>query len=542
MQKRRSHKKSRKGCINCKKWHVKCDEQGPPCTNCVLRKATCKYPYDASSRAGGSVGGGAAGYGSSSSSALPSSSAIAASRNSPGLTPDGFEARRLLELRLMHQWATSTYKTMCSIPEDVHYLQEVMPREALGHDYLLNGILAVSALHLAIHHRPDARARRQYLNLAMELYDRGSGSFRTHLGHVTPDNIHILYMFSALTTYTNVAFLQCAYRGGHDDNNNDDGDDSQSTLEHMAVAFDLLNGGLSIVSMGMDWLMDSPVPIRAMLALGQASLDLIDPETHAALARLDDINDSIYGCTTSSSPPSSSTPSSSASSSSSSSSSPLSPPPPPSPSSSSSSSSSSPRDPPTPTPQHQLYRRAIDWLRRCYAEDARALLRGYCCTFPSAAGRGFAAALKAAEPLALLVTMHWAVLLDRLPAEYWWADDIGRRLALEIADVLLLRGQARGRGSRRMNYFIYPGGGGGGGAGGGVDYSRLPGWREAMAWVGDRIGGGGGAMMTGFSSSSFSSSGTIGTTPTPMPVGSSIGGLPGPGPGPNPLFLDPSLR
>ncbi|KAK1701698.1 hypothetical protein BDP67DRAFT_355526, partial [Colletotrichum lupini] len=41
--KRRSHKKSRNGCQNCKRRKVKCDEIHPECTNCVRFSMKCDY-------------------------------------------------------------------------------------------------------------------------------------------------------------------------------------------------------------------------------------------------------------------------------------------------------------------------------------------------------------------------------------------------------------------------------------------------------------------------------------------------------------------
>ncbi|KIV97189.1 hypothetical protein PV10_00968 [Exophiala mesophila] len=40
---RRSHAKSRHGCLTCKKRRVKCDEVGPPCGNCKARGTACDY-------------------------------------------------------------------------------------------------------------------------------------------------------------------------------------------------------------------------------------------------------------------------------------------------------------------------------------------------------------------------------------------------------------------------------------------------------------------------------------------------------------------
>ncbi|KAK4248212.1 hypothetical protein C7999DRAFT_13833 [Corynascus novoguineensis] len=46
---RRSHKKSRAGCLECKRRHVKCDEQRPKCIICTLSERECSYPQTNSS-------------------------------------------------------------------------------------------------------------------------------------------------------------------------------------------------------------------------------------------------------------------------------------------------------------------------------------------------------------------------------------------------------------------------------------------------------------------------------------------------------------
>ncbi|KAH8897321.1 hypothetical protein GQ53DRAFT_887672 [Thozetella sp. PMI_491] len=43
---RRRHKKSRAGCLECKRRHVKCDEQRPNCRICTLSDRPCAYPVD----------------------------------------------------------------------------------------------------------------------------------------------------------------------------------------------------------------------------------------------------------------------------------------------------------------------------------------------------------------------------------------------------------------------------------------------------------------------------------------------------------------
>ncbi|KAK6836130.1 hypothetical protein PG987_006625 [Apiospora arundinis] len=45
-RRRRVHTRSRKGCIACKKRHVRCDEARPACTSCMMTSWQCVYPSD----------------------------------------------------------------------------------------------------------------------------------------------------------------------------------------------------------------------------------------------------------------------------------------------------------------------------------------------------------------------------------------------------------------------------------------------------------------------------------------------------------------
>lgn len=40
---RRGHKKSRNGCLECKRRHMKCDETRPQCANCTTVHRACQY-------------------------------------------------------------------------------------------------------------------------------------------------------------------------------------------------------------------------------------------------------------------------------------------------------------------------------------------------------------------------------------------------------------------------------------------------------------------------------------------------------------------
>ncbi|KAI0139050.1 hypothetical protein F4776DRAFT_48804 [Hypoxylon sp. NC0597] len=384
MQKRRSHKKSRNGCQNCKKWHTKCDEQGPPCNNCTLRKAQCVYnrpkanssndrcPLTVRSKDGGAE-------------LWPVT--VERPRGDVGALCGAYGGpSRLMELELMHQWSTNTYKAFCGIPEDGEYLQVLLPRFALEYDYMLNCILAISSLQIA-KLVGDGNATK-YINAGLEYYNRGSSSFRTQLCRMNADNCHVLYMFSAIAI---AAQLSIPHRSG-------------SILDLLIVALDLVNGSTSIGMIGMPWLLNSPFPLRLFISRMGASKDLIDPDSRFALARLHAINDQRNKDT-----------------------------------SESASSDGEEADGVLLVRDHELYHMSIEGLEMCFAEEARGVLRGFSTAFPGLAGKPFTSLVSRSDPFALLIVMHWAALLNQLDKSIWWAQSVSEDLAMEIAGILRTR-------------------------------------------------------------------------------------------------------
>ncbi|KAI4860884.1 hypothetical protein F4820DRAFT_435466 [Hypoxylon rubiginosum] len=380
MQKRRSHKKSRNGCQNCKKWHTKCDEQGPPCNNCALRKAKCVYsrPNDGNVGDRGSL------------SIRTKRVEAAACRIHVDRPPGDIGAlcgayggpSRLLDLELMHQWSTKTFECFKGIPEDGEYLQNILPRSALKYDFMLNCIMAISSLHIAKSVEESQSAK--YLNAALEFYNRGSSSFRTNLGSINEENCLPLYMFSAIAVTVHLSIPQS----------------SPSILSHATVAFDLLIGCTSIGMMAMPWLLESPFPLRIFLSRMGASKDLIDADAKAAFARLRLLNDRRYKATSQVNYDQEETPGV------------------------------------VIIREHELYEMTIQFLELCYAEEARGVLSGFCTTFPSMAGKPFVSLFSQRDPFTLLIVMHWAVLLNEVNEKYWYMTSFGWKLAVEIADLL----------------------------------------------------------------------------------------------------------
>lgn len=90
----------------------------------------------------------------------------------------------------MHRWSTTTYISLCSVPEDHHYLQIEVPRGALRHEFLLNGVFAITALEIALCDKTVDSSK--YICTSMEYYDKASELFRAALCDVTAENQHYL--------------------------------------------------------------------------------------------------------------------------------------------------------------------------------------------------------------------------------------------------------------------------------------------------------------------------------------------------------------
>ncbi|TPX08570.1 uncharacterized protein E0L32_009909 [Thyridium curvatum] len=438
MLKRISHRKSRKGCSSCKRRHVKgpvplscmqCDETGPPCSNCKIRGLDCNYNVIID--------------GTRSIRPRPANS------SSPDNVPSGAgapagdaEERRLLELELIHRWSTHTYKSMCSLKEDEEYVQNILPRKGYQHAFVMDTIIAFTALEVATTTAPAANSNTsspvgttpttttatpgssssspstgsvgavgttsqqqspptssapssKYLRIALEYNDRASAGFRANLSNITKDNISLLYICSGLVLVINIAIPQCLELHGFE---------RQSTLANAARMFDLLNGMLVIAFADFDTLMSSDYApsLQAALALGTADpREHLAQETIDALALLHPVNDrnsELLG--------------------------------------EQAQRDNDERPPAERNPTHEEYKEMVKFIVICFAEDRRDAIKGYCLGFPAFCGPPFPRAIKEREPMALFFLLYWAVLLHNLGAMAWWARSVGRRMAEEISDIL----------------------------------------------------------------------------------------------------------
>ncbi|KAH8675320.1 hypothetical protein BX600DRAFT_507566 [Xylariales sp. PMI_506] len=162
MPPRRSHKKSRAGCRRCKTRKIKCDEVHPRCGNCVKHGVACDFEHPQLAESlvipetpgafqspspafsGSPSPNGGAIY---SPMLATAQTALLRQPDPPLMRPT---SNRIMELRLLHHYTTVTSKTlMIANPTSEHIYRDTVPNLAFGGaEFLADGILAVSALHL----------------------------------------------------------------------------------------------------------------------------------------------------------------------------------------------------------------------------------------------------------------------------------------------------------------------------------------------------------------------------------------------------------
>ncbi|CAI7652021.1 unnamed protein product [Penicillium discolor] len=212
---RRPHRKSRHGCVECKRRRVKCDESRPSCNNCAHRHSECEYGSSSSilwtndGSDSGQTGEPVSGLRSPSSpttdTAAADSLGILTQLSSENATTSAGSALNLNDLELMIQWCDTTFQTLSRNERTDPIWRTIVPEEALSHPFLMHGILALSSLHLA-RTGPDPTRRGSYLNRAVTHQNQALALFREMLGDVNESNAKAMFAFAGIVVIYTFAF------------------------------------------------------------------------------------------------------------------------------------------------------------------------------------------------------------------------------------------------------------------------------------------------------------------------------------------------
>ncbi|KAI9374326.1 hypothetical protein BJX61DRAFT_498713 [Aspergillus egyptiacus] len=179
MPSRRSHTKSRRGCFQCKRRHVKCNEETPRCSLCIKRGLDCTYPP--SSEADSQLPGSLPAETSTSTSTLNNNN----NSPSPSEAEGWAEQTRLLEMKLFHHYVIDASFTLRQDVLEASHFQVAVPRLATSNPFLLDIILAFSALHLAFLEQGDSK----WLEIALKYQNRACSAFSRVLAGLAPENL-----------------------------------------------------------------------------------------------------------------------------------------------------------------------------------------------------------------------------------------------------------------------------------------------------------------------------------------------------------------
>ncbi|RAL67298.1 hypothetical protein DID88_008061 [Monilinia fructigena] len=172
---RRTHTKSSNGCTQCKARRVKCDEIHPICSRCSRRSVQCSYQSQGSSH-------------------TPSNSPIGYSAQTSPISP-GFniESTRSIELKLIHQYSTSTSIIIAQNSTDIVFHNHVAINLAFSNPFLLDAIMATAAIHLST---VETDKSRFWIHTALQYHNRAIAGLNDALQNSASSNSDALSLCS----------------------------------------------------------------------------------------------------------------------------------------------------------------------------------------------------------------------------------------------------------------------------------------------------------------------------------------------------------
>ncbi|KAI5362057.1 Putative zn(2)-C6 fungal-type DNA-binding domain-containing protein [Septoria linicola] len=194
MMVRKAHTKSRKGCLNCKRRHVKCDETKPHCSPCTRLEIDCQWPEIRGTPYTVRTSSPAQSPGYGLDTNAPSTPAGSSSPHELGIA----------DLKLLHFWTMNTALT-CTARNTTHIYQTVYVELGFQFPWLLRGLLAVAAIHKAVV-RPAER--KELLLQSSEHYDVAISSYLEIMHHADPATCAPVFALSGILHMHNLGMAQ----------------------------------------------------------------------------------------------------------------------------------------------------------------------------------------------------------------------------------------------------------------------------------------------------------------------------------------------
>ncbi|EEU38405.1 uncharacterized protein NECHADRAFT_91510 [Fusarium vanettenii 77-13-4] len=171
---RRTHRKSRNGCVTCKQRRVKCDEGRPRCSKCVFGDRPCSYQNQKPETP-----------------TSPTPTPRVSETPQPRAEAGTFTA---MDLAFLHH-AECNLAEFMALQCDMKPIITLAVDNALTTPYLLDQLLALSALHRAV---SDPAMASVYHQQATELQTRALSAFNETKADISESNHLTSFVFATL--------------------------------------------------------------------------------------------------------------------------------------------------------------------------------------------------------------------------------------------------------------------------------------------------------------------------------------------------------
>ncbi|OJJ96156.1 hypothetical protein ASPACDRAFT_54566 [Aspergillus aculeatus ATCC 16872] len=266
---------------------LKCDELRPVCSNCSKRMSSCRYDSATSllwtndesrsrPRPNKSGSEGPPGESESTFSTTANSLRILGKLNGDD-EPQSVACLNLSDLELMMHWCNSTYKALSRHGKTDAIWQARVPEEALSHPFLMHGLLALSAIHLA--RTRDEVKRAAYVSVAVAHENQALAFFREQLSDINASNAKAMFAFASVVVVYTFGFLHPSHAPGTDD--------PWACINGILQVFTLTRGVQQILNEATSTIRDSDW--GALFQLDDYD-DVLPDDERSALDRLHEMN------------------------------------------------------------------------------------------------------------------------------------------------------------------------------------------------------------------------------------------------------------
>ncbi|KAH8690993.1 putative C6 finger domain protein [Phaeosphaeriaceae sp. PMI808] len=201
---RRSHKKSRGGCLECKRRHVKCDQTRPKCRLCLMSSQDCNYAFlhkpdeiaNSVTPSQEHLYGPIKNYGPK--VAPPTLASTTESLDQPSICVPSIIDFDHMELLIHVTQDSDMFNLAAGVSSNHSSGLALGLKQALKAPYLMHELLAFSAQHLAF---LQPKRSAHYLRLAVSLQTRALSLFNASWTEVNQSNCVAVLLFSSFLAH-----------------------------------------------------------------------------------------------------------------------------------------------------------------------------------------------------------------------------------------------------------------------------------------------------------------------------------------------------